>query len=155
MKSSLPQTRTFSAKNQIYQIQPQTHTNTHSHASQQSCILTKADPACTVGKTKSKFLTSGNLLYHSFIFPQFCLSCKFCCQFCKLFEAELLEKQFEENLNSMGLVRYKYCSIRVRLPFSAVRRNLIQQLIFKIPCNLKTLLFQQFRRPTSHRIILQ
>lgn len=139
-----------------HQIQPQTHT-THIlmlPKKDASSVKQMLDPACTMGQIKIKFLTSGNLLYHPFVFPQFCLSCKFCCQFCKLFEAELLEKQFEENLNSVGLIRYKYCSIQVRLPFSAVCGNLFQQLIFKTPCTLKTLLFQHHRCSTSHRIIL-
>lgn len=113
------------------------------------------DPASTMGKMKKNFLTSGNLLYHPFDFPQFCFSCKVCCQFYKLFEAEILEKQPEENLNSESLIRYKYCSIQVRLPFSAVCGNLYQQLLFKTPCSLKTLLFQHLRCPPSHGIILE
>lgn len=120
-----------------------------------SSLKQMLDPACTMGQIKIKFLASSNLLYHPFIFPQFCLSCKFCCQFCKLFEAELLEKQSEEKLKFMGLIRYKYCSIQVRLSLSAVCGNLFQQLVFKTPCTLKTLLFEQLRCPTSYRVILQ
>lgn len=134
------------------------HTETHIlmlRRKDASSLKQMLDPEHTTGQIKIKFLTSGKLSYCPFIFPQFCFSCKFCCEFCKLFEAELLEKQSEENLNSMGLIRYKYCSIQVRLPFSAVCGNLFQQLIFKTPCTLKTLLFQQLRCPTSNTIILQ
>lgn len=65
------------------------HRHIHFCAFQERYILSGTDAESNVCHTPNKIPNACNFSHNPFPFPTFCLSCKFCCQFCKLFEAEL------------------------------------------------------------------